>query len=196
METSDNLTTARATILREGVRQAFLSGADSIKIDLVLRQAHASSSSLYHHFGNRAGLVAAVRAEVQRLGLEEEDPTILDALDEITTPADFANFMAAQLFRLVADPATIRRREFRLEALARPESDQPSHDLIEALIDRTTEFVQVAIDRGLCNPNLDARAYAVLFMSLSLGQIATRNMITTERWLITATEAALAPLHC
>ncbi len=162
----------------------------------MLEDAHASSSSLYHHFKSRAGLLEAVRIERERLGLLEEDPTLLDVLDSMTTNDEFCDYMAGQLRRIVTNPEDIRRRETRLEALAQPGTDRPIDVLIGTLIDKTSDFVQSAIDRQLCNPHLDARAYAVMFMSLSLGQIATRNLLDDEQWLITATEAAIAPLRC
>lgn len=191
----DDQTSARAAILSEAIRQADRNGVAAIRIDVVLERAHASTSSLYHHFKSRAGLIDAVRAERQRLGLLEEDATLLDALDTITTPDEFCGYMAAQLVRLVTDPDTVRRREARLEALTQPGTDRQVDRLMGALIDSTSSFVQSAIDRGLCNPDLDARAYAVTFMSLSLGQFAVRNLIDVERWLATATTAAIAPLR-
>lgn len=195
MPGGDEAFSARAAILNEAVRQAEQDGIGAIRIDLVLERAHASTSSLYHHFKSRAGLLDAVRAERQRLGLLQEDAALLDALDSIRTPDEFYDFMAAQLVRLVTDPETVRRRESRLEALTQPGADRPVDRLMEMLIDSTTSFVQTAIDRGLCNPDLDARAYAVTFMSLSLGQFAVRNLIDADRWLTTATAAAIAPLR-
>ena len=76
-------------------------------------------------------------------------------LDSMTSPAEFSDYIADQLYRIATDPATIQRRRERL----------------------------------------DARGYAVLFMSLSMGQMATDALLEPERWLTTATPAALAPLR-
>jgi AcrR family transcriptional regulator len=194
--TTPDSPSARSSILLEALRHAGTFGVNNIKIDLVLKDAYASSSSLYHHFKSRAGLLEAVRIEQGRLGLLEEDPTLLELLDSITTNDDFCDYMANRLRRIVTDPEATRRRETRLEALSQPGTDRPIDVLVGTLIDKTSAFVQSAIDRRLCNPHLDARAYAVVFMSLSLGQIATRNLMDDEQWLITATEAAIAPLRC
>ena len=196
MATTPDSASARSAILREALRHAAVSGINNIKIEQVLKDAHASSSSLYHHFKSRAGLLEAVRNERERLGLLEEDPALLELLDSITTNDEFCDYMTGQLRRAVTDPEAIRRRETRLDALTQPGTDRPTDVLMNMLIDHTSAFVQSAIDRRLCNSCLDARAYAVVFMSLSLGQLATRNLLDTEQWLITATEAAIAPLRC
>lgn len=133
------------------------SGVDAINVVQVLEQAQASQSALDQHFGGRAGLLAAVRAERQRVGLLDEDPALIEALDAITTPAEFCDYMADQLFRIDTDPAAVHRREERLDALRRTDTD--AQRLIETLIKSTAQFVQTAIERGLCNPNLDATAY-------------------------------------
>ncbi|MGA1557023.1 MAG: TetR family transcriptional regulator [Ilumatobacteraceae bacterium] len=188
---------AKWTILAEAIRQADESAADveGIRIDAVLAAAHASSSSLYHHFGNRAGLIEAVRIERQRRGFLAEDRTLLDSLESITTNDEFCSFMASQLHRIATDPDTIARRWKRLEALAQPGADRPIDHQMRRLLDSTSAFMSDAIAHGVCNPDLDADAYAVVFMSLSLGQIATRNLGDADRWLELATSMVIAPLR-
>lgn len=195
MEESVTDGSARWTILREGVAHAAEVGIDNVRIDVILQRAFASSSSLYHHFSNRAGLIAAIQEERQRLGMHEEDPALLEAIERIDSPSEFSDYIAAQLVRLLSDPATIERRIGRLDALSRAGDNQAIEGLLTGLIDSTSAFIQTAVDRGLCNPDLDARAYAVLFMSTSLGQAAIRNLIDDERWLAVATEAIIAPLR-
>lgn len=192
-------TSAKTTILAEAMRDANLVGTENIRIDRILRAAHASSSSLYHHFGSRAGLIQAVRIEQLRTGLLDEDTSILDAVERLRGPDEFLAFMAGQLRRLVEDPATVARRRARFAnaaaALGTPGAAQLWNDQIGDLHDATAEFMRRAVERGLCNPLLDPTAYAAFFTSLSLGQLAAGSRADLESWLEVATTAALAPLR-
>jgi AcrR family transcriptional regulator len=191
--------TARSAILAAAVAQARTAGIDGLRIDKVLRDANASSSSLYHHFGSRAGLSDAVADALVEEGMFDEDPYLLTLVETIDSPEAFAAFMAAQLRRLIEDPATVERRRVRLAAAAQglqaPAVAMRWGDQVGLLHDATGAFVRRAGERGLCNPEIDALAYAVFFTSLSLGQLVSGSRVEAERWLAVATDAALAPLR-
>jgi len=192
-------TSARATILAEALRDAHEVGAENIRIDRILRAAHASSSSLYHHFASRAGLIQAVRTEQLRKGFLAEDASILDLVERMDSPEEFSAFMAGQLRRLVEDADTVARRRARLASAAAgllsPGASQHWNDQIGDLHDATAHFMRRAVERGLCNPGLDPMAYAAFFTSLSLGQLTAGSRTDLESWLAVATTAALAPLR-
>lgn len=158
---------AREAILTEFLKQDDLVGVDNVKIEDVLNAAHSSPSSLYHHFGSRAGLRGAARSERQRLGILEEDASLLELTASMTTPEEFADFMAAQLRRTVSDPASFIRRRERLEALV----------------------------AGLRDDDIGVEAYVNLYMTMSMGQLATSSMLDVERWLDVAIPAFIAPLR-
>ena len=180
------------------MRLADLVGVDQVRVEDVLYGAHSSASSLYHHYGSRDELRATVRSERQRLGILDEDASLLEATATMTSPDEFAAFMAAQLRRTVTDHTGLARRQDRLEALVvglrNPAIAEESRRLLTFLVEAIRGCIQVAVDRGLCDPDLDIDAYVNLYMTLSLGQLATSSMMDVERWLAVATPAFLAPL--
>lgn len=201
MPSSKDATTgsARDAILAEFLRRADEIGVDNVKIEDVLHAAHSSPSSLYHHFGSRDGLRAAARAERKRLGILAEDQSLLAVPGQLTTEDEFLAFMAAQLRRTVTDPASRERRQERLESLTvglrNLDIDRENRRLFAFMTEAISEAIQAAVDRGLCNPDLDIEAFVILLMTLSMGQMATESMMDVERWLEVATPAFLAPLR-
>jgi len=196
---SERALSTRKHILRVAVEHAASVGVENIRIDDVLRDAFASSSSLYHLFGNRAGLIDAMRVERQRLGLIEEDPSIIANAELITSHEEFCDYIASHLRRAITDPSARRRRQARLEATVAgfesPDVARKSAILQSMMLGITAQLMKSAIERGLCNPDLDALGYATFFVSLSLGRFTTESAVDDERWLAVAIPAALAPLR-
>ncbi|MGA1075832.1 MAG: TetR/AcrR family transcriptional regulator [Ilumatobacteraceae bacterium] len=190
---------AREAILAEMLRQAALVGVDNVKIEDVLNAARSSPSSLYHHFGSRSGLRAAARSERKRLGILEEDQSLLELPESMSTPEEFIAFMAGQLRRTVTDALAVARRQERLESLTvglrDPDIDKENRRLLAFMLEAVSFTISGAVERGLCNCHLDVPAYVNFYMSLSMGQLATSTMMDVERWLEVAVPAFLAPLR-
>lgn len=175
-------------------------GPDGFTIDEVLVQSHTSSSSLYHHFGSREKLLVAAQEESYRRAARAEDRHNLDGGHAASTSAEFADYVALQLRRIVTEPANRSRRRYRLGVAARSlESPDLATKVVETqhkLIDAIAEMFASAQDRGLINPNLDTRAYSAWFHGMTLGRTITEIGYTdTEAWLAVAIPAALAPLQ-
>ncbi|MGA1557022.1 MAG: TetR/AcrR family transcriptional regulator [Ilumatobacteraceae bacterium] len=190
---------AREAILAEMLRQAALVGVDNVKIEDVLNAARSSPSSLYHHFGSRSGLRAAARSERKRLGILEEDQSLLELPASMSTPEEFIAFMAGQLRRTVTDALAVARRQERLESLTvglrDPDIDKENRRLLAFMTEAVSVTISGAVERGLCNRHLNVPAYVNFYMSLSMGQLATSTMMDVERWLEVAVPAFLAPLR-
>lgn len=181
------------------LRQAALVGVDNVKIEDVLNAARSSPSSLYHHFGSRSGLRAAARSERKRLGILEEDQSLLELPESMSTPEEFIAFMAGQLRRTVTDALAVARRQERLESLTvglrDPDIDKENRRLLAFMTEAVSVTISGAVERGLCNRHLNVPAYVNFYMSLSMGQLATSTMMDVERWLEVAVPAFLAPLR-
>lgn len=190
---------AREAILAEMLRQAALVGVDNVKIEDVLHAARSSPSSLYHHFGSRSGLRATARSERKRLGILEEDQSLLELPASMSTPEEFLTFMAGQLRRTVTDALAVARRQERLESLTvglrDPDIDKENRRLLAFMSEAVSVTISGAVERGLCNRYLDVPAYVNFLMTLSMGQLATSTMMDVERWLDVAVPAFLAPLR-
>ncbi|MDQ3484221.1 MAG: TetR/AcrR family transcriptional regulator [Actinomycetota bacterium] len=69
---------SRRALLDTAVAMLAERGADGFTIDEVLAESGTSSSSLYHHFGSRHGLLIAAQEESYRRGFRGEDRRNLD----------------------------------------------------------------------------------------------------------------------
>jgi AcrR family transcriptional regulator len=175
-------------------------GLDGFTVDEVLVQSHTSSSSLYHHFGSREGLLVAAQDERYRRLARAEDLHNLDGGLDATSTDEFLDYVARQIERIVTDPANRNVRRSRLDAAARslasPELAARTAAVQEKMVDTIAAMFDAAQARGLIHPGLDTRAYAVWFHGMTLGRTITEGgSVSTEAWLAVAIPAALAPLH-
>ena len=171
-----------------------------LTVEQVQLKAGASSSSIYHYFGNRQGLLAAVEKErYRRLALAEDRGHLADGASSQTS-AEFLQFIADQLVRIVTDPAAIEVRPQRLRAAAAALDDDDVFNrmsLIQARMFKAIgDMVADGQRRGLVNPDIDPIAYCAWFHGMTLGRTVTERTYTNvDAWLAVALPAALAPLR-
>ena len=175
-------------------------GVEGFTIDEVLIESGTSSSSLYHHFGSRHGLLIAAQEESYRRVARGEDPRNLDGGLGATTTEEFLDYVASQLERIVTDPANLAVRRSRLQAaagsLSSPELAAHTSAVQERMLDAIAAMFEDAKVRGLINPGLDTRAYSAWFHGMTLGRTVTEGgSVDARAWLDVAIPAALAPLR-
>ena len=166
----------------------------------MLIESGTSSSSLYHHFGSRHGLLIAAQEESYRRAARAEDRRNLDGGLRAATPEEFFDYVAGQLRRIVTDPVTRSVRRNRLAAAARslasPDLAAQTAAVREEMLGAIADMFDHAQARGLINPHLDTRAYAAWFHGMTLGRTITEGgSVDSEAWLAVAIPAALAPLR-
>jgi AcrR family transcriptional regulator len=189
----------RDTILAVAMELLDEHGPDGFTIDDVLVRADASASSLYHHFGNREGLVLAAQKERYRRSVNSEDRGNLSAGYAARTTEEFCAFVEAQIRRIVTDPANRDVRRNRVEVAARalhsPELAANARRYQELMVDAVAEVFDDAQARGLIDADLDTRAYSSWFHGMTLGRTLVEDGADdVEAWLRVAVPAALAPL--
>ena len=190
---------ARSAILAVAMELLDERGPDGFTIDDVLVRSETSASSLYHHFGNREGLVLAAQHERYRQTVSREDRGNLAGGFAARTTEEFCAFIVAQLRRIVTDPANREVRRNRLEVAAKarhsPELATGSRAYQDRMLDVIAEVFDDAKARGLIDADLDSRAYAAWFHGMTLGCTVTEGgSVDAEAWLRVAVPAALAPL--
>lgn len=191
---------SRQALLDTTVTMLEARGLDGFTVDEVLIDSGTSSSSLYHHFGSRQGLLNAAQEESYRRLLQGEDRRNLDGGLGATTTEEFLAYVAAQIERIVTDPANVSVRRTRIEVAARslasPELADQTNAVQEQLLTAVASMFEDARTRGLIDPGLDTRAYAAWFHGMTLGRTLTEgSTVDTEAWLAVAIPAALAPLR-
>ena len=186
-------------ILRAAVELIDARGAERVTVDEVLIAADASASSLYHHFGNREGLLAAVEAERYRRGWSGQRRRLQEG-EDASTPEEFLAYIESEIRRIATDPETAATRRKRLEVAARaigsPELAASKSALQAQVVDALGAMFESARQRGLINADLDARAYGAWYSGMLLGRVFTEDgTLDAEAWLSVALPAALAPLR-
>jgi len=188
----------RERILTAAVVVLVTRGADAVRIDEILITADASASSLYHHFGDRKGLIRAASAVVNDQLVASEDRSNLDGGYAATTPEEFCDYVVGQLRRAAISDENRSRRTQRVRLAAESIGEPPTDDVrMQTLMMSTiADLFEDAKSRHLINPELDTFAYAMWFQGMLLGQLLTESMQPdVERWLAVAIPAALAPLQ-
>lgn len=191
---------SKQALLDKAVELLEARGAEGFTVEDVLIESGTSSISLYHHFGNRQGLLQAARREsYRRLALREDRAQLAGGYDA-ATPEAFLAYIVEQIERIVTDPANRAARRTRLEvavdAFASQELAAQTREVQEQMFGLVAAMYDDAKARGLINPDLDSMAYVIWFHGAVLGRTATENgSVSTEAWLSVAIPAALAPLR-
>lgn len=171
-----------------------------LTVEQVQLAAGASTSSVYHYFGNRQGLLAAVEKERYRRLALAEDRGRLDAGADSESSEEFLQFIADELVRIATDPDAVEVREQRLRVAALALDDDDVFErmsIIQAEMFRVIgALVADGQRRGLVNPAIDPVAYCAWFHGMTLGRTVTERTFTeVDAWLAVAIPAALAPLR-
>ncbi|MEO6627089.1 MAG: TetR/AcrR family transcriptional regulator [Aquihabitans sp.] len=200
MSASGDTNPSRRALLDTAVAMLRDRGPDGFTVDEVLIESGTSSSSLYHHFGSRQGLLVAAQEESYRRLAHSEDRGNLDGGYDATTTQEFLDYVVHQLERIVTDPANRTVRQTRLQVAARSfgsaELAAQTAAIQENMLDVIAAMYDDAKARGLINGALDTRAYAAWFHGMTLGRTVTEaGQVDTRAWLEVAIPAALAPLR-
>lgn len=171
-----------------------------LTMEQVQLKAGASTSSIYHYFGNRQGLLAAVEKERYRRLALAEDRGRLDVGADSQSAEEFLQFIADELVRIATDPHAAEVREQRLRVAAAALDDDDVFErmsIIQAEMFRVIgALVADGQRRGLVNPAIDPVAYCAWFHGMTLGRTVTERTFTNvDAWLAVAIPAALAPLR-
>lgn len=191
--------TARA-ILDAAVAEVQRSGAEGTRIEVVLEQAFASKSSLYHHFGDRDALVAEAERELyRRMGQAENRALIAEAATTETWSA-FADFMSREIRRGILDADQEPIRIARIRSMVTADADADQGDALTAL-QRTmlTAMSQIVIDaqrRGVANRDVDPFVYTAFIHGSVLSYSLVAGVVDdAEAWLEVAIPAILSPIR-
>lgn len=149
-------------------------GESGFRVEQVIETAGASASSLYHHFGNRDGLIDAARAVAFSRQAAEDVETIRLALHGVSDREEFLARMDA-ITRLVAsdDRAPVRRRRLAIlgRAASRPELWEALQREQRAVTDGLAQVILDGQRSGLVRPELDARALAQFVLGYAFGRV-------------------------
>lgn len=170
---SNGLETSRR-ILEVAVEEMDQSGPAKFNLDRVIERAKVSRSSVYHHFGNREGVIIAV--ELHQLGksMADTDREARMAMETITDARDAWMFieLAVRSSATVAQKATrVRRISSFAAAQHAPALMAALRDLQEGACVEFTGTLRLAAERGFIDPVEPLSGSANFIQSFLMGRI-------------------------
>ncbi len=165
------------------------SGEQSLKIADVRERTGVTIGSIYHYFGSREGLIAAVYAQTY----SEFALTNIAELDELLDTAKSSEEFLLGIERVVRSTTSresnaIKRKRIAVLAAAQHRSELMT--LIEqqqdAISDGLTAWIKEAQIRGWARKDIDPRSLAVFVQAFTLGRVVDdfgSDPISDNAWI-------------
>lgn len=148
-------------------------GESGIRVERVAALAGFTKPVLYHHLGDREGVIAAAQAVRFQRSLEAGLGAVAELIEASSSAEEFLAAMRAML-RTFTEPAGHERRRFRIEVLgasaSRPELRASIVAAGRAYIDRFEMPLRLAEARGWLRPVVPIRDLAQWWVGLILGR--------------------------
>jgi AcrR family transcriptional regulator len=196
---SDGLETMRI-VIEHARAELDQHGPVEFNLDRVLEVSKVSRSSVYHHFGNRAGLIAAAEIQDSLEQFRRQLDTIRAVLDDSSTSEEM---LATLEVALAADgvPNSRRRRQRRIADLAVSQSNEMlNYAMAATQVDGTRELALIladGVERGLIWPEVPLDGIAYWLQSVLVGRILVdlaNDPQLDDDWVATAMAAIRAVL--
>jgi AcrR family transcriptional regulator len=179
METSSEKPRTRELAHDKAILDATLAalerdGEAKLRVMDIAQAVGCSVGLLYHHYGDREGLIEAARIQ-QFKGLLDRDLRTIDAAVEACPSVDEFRRQVVSLSRLVTGPERLERRRQRVVVLGAAMQRPALREAIGRVQSEwTTAFqdtLKKAQAKGFLRPDLDARAVAVFVQAYTLGRV-------------------------
>lgn len=161
-------------ILKYAEQELTSAGLVNFNLDRVIEASGVSRSSVYHHFGGREGVIAAVETEYLRASLDAGMTEMEDMLLNVSSGEEA--FALVEIGVLVSGSEMQKEtRRRRISTLAiTPNSPATKKLMSEWQASGTKRFARLILslrDRGLCDPVEPIDGSAHLIQSILLGRI-------------------------
>jgi len=200
----DGLATMQ-TLLDAAIAELESQGETGFDMDSVLAQTGVARSSLYHHFDNKAGLIAAAEIEIIRSSLHEENVMQRKMFEQCTSFKELFDIVA--LFMRADSPdrgVEVRRSRARIMTTAL-HNKNVADAITEAQQSESryyAESLAIAQNNGVIRKDIDILAVSYWIQGQFFGRIlldlGEENFEIGAQWVETslvALEAVLSPEH-
>jgi AcrR family transcriptional regulator len=170
-------------------------GEASVRIQDISAQTGISIGSIYHHFGDRDGLIRATQVHKFSDTVRNDIPRVKNFMEQMHKVSDLADRYDEMLDFVKSHfkhQSAVERTAVIGNTVGRP---MMMNELVAAqtdLIDSCTEAVQPLYERGLFKDHLTARSVAVVVLGLLLGRAVSEldaTPIADEAWARTMLSA-------
>jgi AcrR family transcriptional regulator len=148
-------------------------GEGGFRIEDLIDRTGVSKSSLYLHFGSRDGLIAQACLEIFSRQVTANVDAIIDALDSITTSAEFKVILPQIIAAVTAQEDAIRWNRAMVMAASRHRPDL-WEELGKAQMrfnGALEESIRGLQERGVVKADIEARELALLVQALPFGRV-------------------------
>ena len=200
----DGLATMQ-TLMDAAISELETHGESGFDMDSVLNQTGVARSSLYHHFDNKAGLIAAAEIEIIRSSMHEENVMQRKMFEQCTSFKELFDIVA--LFMRAESPdrgVDVRRSRTRLmtAALHNRKVQEAIVEAQQAESRYYAESLVIAQKNGVVRKDIDTLAVSYWIQGQFFGRIlldlGEENFEVGAQWVETsliALEAVLSPEH-
>lgn len=162
------------TLIKFGVEELQRSGSINFNLENVLRESGVARGSLYHHFGNRHGLISHCEAVLLKSSLKNENEIIRSVIESGKSGEELFELLAS-FTRINGSDALRQQRGRRIRTLAASVEDESLRTLIaESQMKGSAYLVEsftIARDKGLIAPRIPLDALVYLMQAMFLGRI-------------------------
>lgn len=149
-------------------------GVQAVRVSEISRSTGVAYGSVYHHFGDRDGLIRS--AQLERL--RRQPGVDISAFRDALRADDTINGFLGALVDICRNIASPQRRSIRLLRAGLLDTSQHditlAHEIRSMETEVMTELVEVldiAKDRGIADPALDSLALAAYLSAVSFGLV-------------------------
>ena len=164
-------TTPRERILEAAIDLLYRDGEAGLRVDSVIESAGVARQSVYHHFGDREGLLVAALAERYRRALTSSAHPIIDAMMMCVNEDDYFRLIVANINQMLHEGG--ERRMIRIQALGAATSRPVLHAAIQeahrSAVLVTTKIFAFGQVRGWMNRAHTAETLCELWFAVVTG---------------------------
>ena len=149
-------------------------GEASVRIDDILQETGISKGSLYHHFGGRDGVIAALETTITMRSLERGTAEFEAFLDTLTSGEKAFELIELGI-RSFRSSENRSMRQRRISSLAASHNSAAIREVLandqQTGTEAVARIIEKARDNGLCNPIEPILGVAYVIQSMLVGRI-------------------------
>jgi AcrR family transcriptional regulator len=175
-------------VIAEANRAIENGGESSVRVQEISAKTGVSIGSIYHHFGDRDGLIRATYVHNFAANIQEDIGRAKRFMDKMHSTQEIAEHYDEMLAFLVDHfkhvPAD-KRANIIGNTTGRPLLRAALAEVQHGLTEQLTEVMQLLHDRGMLKPHLSPRSAAVMVLGMLHGRIVAEidtSPVSEHEW--------------
>lgn len=176
------------SVIDEADKAIRAGGEAAVRIQEISVTTKTSIGSIYHHFGDRDGLIRATYVRNIRIAVTQEVARVRKFMERMHSAKELSEHykeMLAYLSEYFQKYSVVSRANIIGSATGRPLLRDALIEVQTELIDSLTEVMQLLKDRQMLKPHIDPRAAAVVLLGMLHGRIIAeldKTPVDIELW--------------